>query len=50
MAGKKKTEQEKRQVLIDIAKKLSKQGFTTREIGKQVGKSRTWVSWATKQK
>ena len=46
MAKPKKTKQQQRQVLIDIAKKLYAQGLTTREIGKQINKSHTWVAWA----
>ena len=50
MAGKKKTKQNERQVLIDIAKKLFAKGLTTREIGKQIKKSHAWVALAVQEK
>ena len=40
----KKTKQEQRSILIEQAKELHAQGFTTREIGTLIGRSHGWVA------
>jgi len=45
----KKTKQNERKILIDIAKKLFAEGFTTREIGAKIKKSHAWVAEVVKE-
>lgn len=45
----KKTEQEKKKILIGVAKELYKKGYTTREIGKQIDRSHAWVALVVKK-
>jgi len=45
----KKTEQEKRLALKKIAIQLYNEGLTTREIGKQLGRSHAWVALVVKE-
>jgi hypothetical protein len=46
-----KTIKEKKwKILRNIAIKLHKQGFTTREIGAKIGKSHAWVAYVIKEK
>ena len=46
----KKTKKKKRKILVSLARKLYRQGLTTREIGLKIGKSHTWVANVVKRK
>ena len=46
----KKTKQQKIELLKQKARTLSRLGYTTREIGKIIGRSHAWVALAIKKK
>jgi len=45
----KKTKQQGIEILKKKARRLYREDFTTREIGKLIGKSHTWVASAVKE-
>jgi transposase-like protein len=46
----KQTKQQEKEILKEKAISLYKQGFTTREIGRTIGKSHSWVALIVKGK